>query len=141
MLLATEDVVSEAVARKLIATIRPEFRVAGVVGNRGRGYIQSRARELNRTAHKVKVFILVDLCSAVECPADIRLAWFGTAAPAALFRMAVREVESWLLADCERFASMLAVPAHRIQTDTDSIADPKQFIVNLARRSRSVLVK
>lgn len=46
------------------------------------------------------------------------------------------EIESWVLADRDRTATMLGVPVHRIPQQTDSIDQPKEFLVNLARRSR-----
>lgn len=61
------------------------------------------------------------------------------------FRVAVREVESWLLADREAIARWLGVGVGRVPTDPDTLQDPKGEIVGLARRSnrrdlRSALV-
>jgi hypothetical protein len=46
------------------------------------------------------------------------------------------EIESWVIADRDRLAAFLHVQAHRIPNDPDSIPQPKEFIVNLARRAR-----
>lgn len=136
MILAVEDVITEAVARKIVSAIRPDLAITNVIGQRGRGYIQRRARELNRSATSLKVLIIADLNSASTCAPDLRLSWFGTARPHALFRVAVMEVESWVLADRPHAASMLGVPVDRIPMKTDEIRDPKEYIVRLARRSR-----
>lgn len=137
MILAIEDALSEAVARKLLLVARPEITVTVAIGNRGYGYLKNRARELNRTAASVPVFILTDLDRPLSCPAGLIAAWLSAPAQRLLlFRVAVMEVESWVLADRARFASFLSVPDHRIPENTDEIAQPKEFIVKLARRSR-----
>jgi hypothetical protein len=53
-----------------------------------------------------------------------------------IFRVAVREVESWLLADREGFADFLGISVVNIPLQPDQIANPKQSLVNAARRSR-----
>ncbi len=51
------------------------------------------------------------------------------------FRIAVRQIESWLLAD-ERLAAFLGIPVKRLPSNPDDLLDAKQFLVNLGRRSR-----
>ena len=53
-----------------------------------------------------------------------------------LFRVAINEVESWLLADRVGFAEYLGISINLIPTSVDSLPDPKQSLINLARRSR-----
>ena len=142
MIIAVEDPLSEAITRKLFAEVRPDLTITTLLGNRGNGYLRRKARELNRAAVKLPVFLLTDLDSPELCPPGIIADWLG-GEPAAnlLFRVAVIEVESWVLADREQVATFIGVPEHRIPADTDSIPDPKQFLVNLARRSRSAEVR
>jgi hypothetical protein len=52
------------------------------------------------------------------------------------FRIAVRAVEAWLLADRERVAQFLGVRPARVPHDPDGLDDPKEAVVNLARQSR-----
>jgi hypothetical protein len=52
------------------------------------------------------------------------------------FRVAVREVEAWLLADRASMALFLKVPLALIPRDPDGLDDPKLRLVDLARRSR-----
>jgi hypothetical protein len=136
MIIAVEDVLSEVVVTKVLRAVRPELP-ARMLAKKGREYIRSRAKELNRTAQSVPVFILVDLDRPEPCPADLISDFLVTAAsPNLLFRVAVMEIESWIMADRDAFAHFLAVPSHRIPTNTDTVAQPKEFVVNLARRSR-----
>jgi hypothetical protein len=136
MILAVEDPLSEAVARKLVENFRNDLTIAVAIGNQGKGYLQTRARELNRTANSVPVFVLIDQDRPAPCPADIIGAWVVTPARRLLFRVAVMEIESWVMADRDRLAAFLRVPASRIPNAPDSIPQPKEFIVNLARRAR-----
>jgi hypothetical protein len=137
MILAVEDTLSEVVARKLLAVVRPDISVAVAIGNQGRGYLQNRARELNRVAAAVPVFLLADLDRPLPCPSDLISSWISGPPQRHFFcRVAVMEVESWVLADRARFADFLSVPEHRIPENTDEINFPKEFIVTLARRSR-----
>jgi hypothetical protein len=137
MIVAVEDVLSEVVVRKLTVTIRPDLMISVVMRKNGRSYLQSRARDLNRTARSVPVLIVADLDRPEPCPADLIDQWLSSPpAPNLLFRIAVMEIESWILADRYPFADFLGVPAHRIPTNTDGIDQPKEFIVSLARKSR-----
>jgi hypothetical protein len=137
MILAIEDTLSEVVARKLLSVVRPDISVEVAIGNQGRGYLQNRARELNRAAAAVPVFLLADLDRPLPCPVDLINSWISGSPQRHFFcRFAVMEVESWILADRARFANFLSVPEHRIPGNTDEIHSPKELIVSLARRSR-----
>ncbi|HUR81788.1 MAG TPA: hypothetical protein VM733_13560 [Thermoanaerobaculia bacterium] len=142
MIIAVEDPLSEAIARKLFAELRPDLPITSFLGNHGNTYLRSKARDLNRAAATVPVFLLTDLDSPSACPPGVIAEWLGRQpAPLFLFRVAVMEVESWVLADRAQIAPFLGVPEHRIPLDTDTIPNPKQFLVNLARRSRSTGIR
>jgi hypothetical protein len=51
------------------------------------------------------------------------------------FRVAVHEVEAWLLADRQQMARFLGVNPAKIPQTPDSLGDPKRTLVNLARDS------
>jgi hypothetical protein len=57
------------------------------------------------------------------------------------FRVAVRTIEAWLLADRERLAQLLGVNVAWLPTDPDYLDDPKRELINLARRSRRRAVR
>lgn len=52
------------------------------------------------------------------------------------FRVAVREMEAWLLADAEAMSEFLGISIHRIPENPDAEPDPTATIVRLARRSK-----
>lgn len=64
--------------------------------------------------------------------------WFGLACPGLLpsqmiFRIAVREVESWIMADKEGIARFFNVSVANFTDTPDKIPDPKQYIFNIIR--------
>jgi hypothetical protein len=137
MIAAVEDVVSEAVARRLVTVIRPDLQITGVVRKNGKSYVRHRIRELNRAARSVPVFVMIDLDTPVPCPADVIRSWLPTSfAPNLLFRVAVMEIESWIMADRIAFATFFSVPLQRVPEHPDAILKPKEQIVAIARKSR-----
>jgi hypothetical protein len=137
MIIATEDSISEAVVRRLVSEFRPEVQIQASLGGKGKSYLERKASDLNRTATNIPVLLLVDLDAPRPCPSELISAWLPNgAAKNMLLRVAVMEIESWVLADRQNFASFLGINPVKIPTDTDSLTNPKEFVVNLARKSR-----
>jgi hypothetical protein len=107
-----------------------------VYGNRGKSYLKQRIKAYNEAARFSRWFLLVDLNAEAECAPPLKAAWLPTPARYMCFRVAVRAVETWLLADQEQITEFLGVPASKVPTEPERIEDPKLFMVNLARRSR-----
>lgn len=129
---AVEGAVDEAVAVRLVEEVGAQ---AGTVyGKSGKVYLRQRVAGYNNAARTSPWLVLVDL-DADECAATLRDAWLPTPAPLMRLRVAVREVEAWLLADRERFARLLGVQQTALPRDPESVDDPKQLVVNLARGS------
>jgi hypothetical protein len=141
MILAIEDAVSEAVARKMLAEHNIEVSVA--LGRRGNGYLKQKAHELNRTAQTRSVFLLTDLDSPNRCPAALKDSWIpkATVQPRLIFRVAVLEVESWLMAHREGFADFAGVSEARVPKEPDLVPNPKQTLVNLCRKSKKTHIR
>jgi hypothetical protein len=53
-----------------------------------------------------------------------------------LFRVAVRETESWLLGDRDGFANFAAIAVNKVPQYPETLPDPKQALIGLVRRSR-----
>lgn len=137
MIIAVEDLVAEALVRRIVAEVRADLVIAVPMRLGGRSAVERKLSDLNRTARSVPVFAMIDLDRPEPCPPDIIKQHFpGGLAPLMLFRVAVFEAESWVLADCAGVAELLAVPEHRIPARPDEEPDPKRTIVNLARKSR-----
>ena len=131
---AVEGIVDEAVARRLIAHVGA---VPGVVyGKNGKEHIKQRVAGYNRAAHHEPWFVLVDLDHDAPCPPPMCRKWLPEKASLMCFCVAVRAVEAWLLADAEKIAAYLRVPCDHVLVDPEAIDNPKQVMVNLARKSR-----
>ena len=90
----------------------------------------------NNAAKYAPWVVLRDLDSDAECAPSLREHLIPTPAKYMCFRVAVRSVESWLMADRERLASFLSIPVTRLPAAPDQLEYPKREFVNLARRSR-----
>ena len=58
-----------------------------------------------------------------------------------LLRIAVREVESWVLADRDGFHAFSGVAKSKIPADPDTLPDAKRTLINLMRGSRKRLFR
>ena len=135
VILAIEDRLSDAVATKILEKFGIE--IVKRIGFQGKSDLERKAPELNRAANGITVFMLTDLDSPRDCPPRLIRSWIrGTLNPKFFFRVAVMEVESWVMADRTGFAAFLSVPLHRIPSPTDNILNPKELLLSLARRSR-----
>ncbi|MCC7352745.1 MAG: DUF4276 family protein [Anaerolineae bacterium] len=134
--LAAEGPLDEQVLRRLLQQSRRPF-VAGVCyGKRGKDHLQQNVSRFNQAAVHVPFIVLTDLDDE-DCPPGLVSRWLPQGRSSNLIlRIAVREVEAWLLADRERFAEFLRIAVTKIPQQPDDCADPKSLLVNLARRSR-----
>ncbi len=135
--LVVEDSLSEAVVSKLLSDSGLAFRIGTrYIGRQGNGYIKNGILGFNRAARATPFFILTDLDDK-SCAPSLIVDWLGEPASKNLiFRVAVREVEAWLLAHRAGFASFLGINRELVPTDVESLLDPKRTLINLARKSK-----
>lgn len=140
--LATEDTLSEAVAERLVINANQSLQVSVRMGGKGNGYLKQKLPKLIELANSIPVFLLTDL-DRLECPPALINEWSGgrSMPPTMLFRIAVREVESWLLADRNAFADFIGVSPNKIPLSPESIDDPKQVLLGLVRRYGNRAIK
>jgi len=102
----------------------------------GFGYLRSRMRSFCELARHMPVLLLTDL-DAEECPATLIEDWSRRDAipEQLLFRVAVRQVESWLLADRDGMARLLKVSVRQLPPDPDALPDAKRSLLQLAQRA------
>ena len=137
VILAVEDALSNAVSTKILKHFGIEIvhRIPNTY--QGNSYLQRRAPELNRSAAGPPyIFMFTDLDSPQSCPPQLIQSWISAPLNTGFFlRVAVMEVESWIMADRSALAKFLSIPVHRIPSNPDDISNPKEFLVSLARRS------
>ena len=80
--------------------------------------------------------VLTDL-DRYPCPSALIGEWAPHRNANLLLRVAVREVESWILADPRNLSAFLRVKPGIIPPQADSLPDPKASLVAAADRSRS----
>lgn len=131
---AVEGDVDEAVVRRLIEHVGAATRA--IYGRNGKSHLQRRVASYNQAARLSPWIVLVDLDHDEDCAPPLRQSWLPKPSPYMCFRVAVRQVEAWLLADRERLARFLSVDVTRIPQDPDSVENPKLTMVALAKRSR-----
>ena len=134
--LAVEDYVSEIVAGKLLEQSGREYRVTQCLCNQGQGYLKANINKFNQAAKFMPFFVLTDQDRG--CPPTLLASWLKQeASKFFLFRIAVMEIEAWVMAHREAFADFFYISLDRLPQDMDGIPDPKQFLVNLVRHSRN----
>ena len=131
--IAVEGLVDAAVLRRICDDLG--IAVSSVYGKKGKNHIQKSIAGYNQAAKRSCWIVLVDL-DGDSCPGALRQSWLPTPASGMCFRVAVREVEAWLMADTERISRFLSVSKGIVPRGVDNLKSPKDELVNIARRSR-----
>ena len=104
---------------------------------RGNGKIKKQIRAYNTAAKYGYYFIITDLDTTYQCAPSLIKDWLPEQGSSQLlFRVAVHEIESWLLADRGNFAAFFSISQKLVPLNPDSEADPKRTVISLAKRSR-----
>ena len=136
---AVEGDVDEAVAHRLVRHV--DGQLGTVYGKGGKPSVLKNLKGYNNAGRYSPWFVLVDLDRGRDCAPLARAEWLPRPAPRLCFRIAVRDVEAWLMADAETLASYLSIARNNVPADTESLDSPKTTLVNLARRSRSKRIR
>ena len=131
---AVEGLLDEAVLKRLIA--HAGGQAGAIYGKQGKVQLLRRLSGFNRAAQYAPWAVLVDLDQDGECAPPIRSSWLPEPSTNMCFRVAVREVEAWLLADREQLARFLAVTPRLIPEEPETLASPKDTMTQLAQKSR-----
>lgn len=135
--LVVEDYLSEAVVLKILCASGRPFAVGTrYLGRQGAGYIKKRICGFNRAAKATPFLVLTDLDDET-CAPQLLQSWLSEPPNRNLiFRIAVREVEAWLLAHRDGIATFLGIQRDLIPSNVESLKNPKEVLIDLARKSR-----
>lgn len=133
---AVEGSVDEAVVQRLVEHVGLKIEDVDVYVAGGKTKLLQRVNGYNRAAAFGPWFVLLDLGHDAECAPPYRQVVLPDPAPNMCFRIAVRAVEAWLLADRENLAQYLSVPLARVPLNPESLGNPKLTIVQIAQHSR-----
>jgi len=131
-----EDILSGAVLHKLLRRIGGWQ--TGISHNAGgKDWIKSKITGFNNAAKGMPYLVLVDLNNEYQCAPELVNNWISEGKNTnLLLRVAVREVESWLLASKGVFCKYLGIHPDSISNNIEDIENPKEFLISLARKSR-----
>lgn len=132
-----EDDLCCALGEKLVAAELPGWVLAQApINTRGITKLLPRIPDYIEQAR----FVQPVLCIADtdrECAVTFLLKWLPKKSHANfIFRLAVMESESWLLADKSAFAQFLSVAQNILPDRPDELPDAKRALLNLAKRSK-----
>jgi hypothetical protein len=130
---AVEGPVDEVVLRRVLDQVGVGLYPVHIAN--GKPGLLHRLAGFNHAAQAMPWVVLVDLDRDAQCAPPARLKWLPEPAPLMCFRVVVRAVEAWLLADRESAADYLGVLPTRIPLDPEGLDNPKLALVAIARRS------
>jgi hypothetical protein len=136
---AVEGPSDEAVLRRVV--YHAGALIHRVQVQNGKSNLRRALPGYNAAAQWSGWLVLVDLDHDFACPGALAADWLPTQSPFMRFRVVVREVEAWLLADAERFAQFFAVRRAAIPNAPESLPDPKMTLVGLSAASRKKAIR
>ena len=129
-----EDKLTQAVLHKCVADFLPNFLIVRTEVKGGRGNVQRELAAYVNLARVMPVLVGVDL-DGDECASTLRDQWkmrYGSH-PAMIIRVAVREIESWVIADRKRIAKFINVSSDHITALPDDLVNPKNYLLEIAQ--------
>jgi len=112
-----------------------------VFARRGCGYLKKQTPAFNNAARACPFLMLADL-DRLSCPPELIEQWLPHPKhPHFLLRVAVREVESWLLGDPVGLAEFLGLRSTPAVPAPELLPDPKDHLLRLALKAASRQVR
>ncbi len=134
--LVVEDDLHLNIARKIIRLVAPTLNIDRTLGRRGNSYIIKNLASFNEAAALKYYVVILDLDKTECAPILIRDIVTFSQNQQLLVNIAVREAETWVLADRKKIATFLGVSEARIRRNVEEISNPKEYLVNLASHSK-----
>lgn len=134
--LVFEDDLSEAVMSQILRQFPDKYEIFQSYSGNGFGYLKTNIKGFNQASVVNPHFMLTDL-DKYECPVALISDWIDFELnDNFIFRIAVREVESWVLADRENLSKYFRVSIANFPQNPDAETDPKNTLIKLAMRSK-----
>lgn len=128
----------EFVAKQLLQHVGLE--VGTVYGSKGKAHLLERLPNYNQAAQFTPWFSIIDLDTEL-CAAKAIALWLPRPAKGMRFRIAVRAIEAWLMADKEKMGDFLAVSPFKLPSYPELETNPKETLISIARHSRSSSIR
>ncbi|HOY71237.1 MAG TPA: hypothetical protein PL131_11430 [Methylotenera sp.] len=131
-----EDELSLAILTKLLNNYQTDACIEYSFLARGFGNIKTNISKYINASQVLPHVILTDLDN-YTCARSLFTDWNITVIPPrCLFRIAVKEVEAWILSDRQGVADLLGIQLNKIPPYPEQVQDPKEVFLNLAKKSR-----
>lgn len=135
--LAVEDDLHVAALRKVLFQCSKEYEIVAPRYRMGKSELKKNVGSFNNAAKVIPYLLLTDLDDC-ECAPTLVRNWLPHGVhPNLIFRVAVTEVESWLLAHRDAFAKYFRVPMEKVTQNPDGEKNAKEYLIGLVRRSRT----
>lgn len=112
-----------------------------VYGLHGKSQNDLRLPGYNTAARLAPWLVLRDMDNDAPCAPELVKVLLPRPSRHMRFRIAVRAMEAWLIADPGALSTFLSVPSSQIPANPDDLADPKREIVRLAQLSTKVSIR
>ncbi len=121
---AVEGDLDQAVVERLLGMVGTTPWPVAVLD--GKENLRRRVQAYVNASRYSPWLILTDLDSDFECASPLRKHWYIPDVDTLCFRVAVREVEAWLIADAERLSRFIKVRSGVIPRDPDAVGEPNE---------------
>lgn len=130
--LVYEDVLQRVTIEKILSSyFADKYQVSNYLPGRGFAWIKNNINSFNLASATATYLVVVDL-DKDSCPPNKIHDWLTNPKNENLiFRIAVREIESWIVGDTKNFSKFLHLREKKLKRRVDSIANPKQYIFKL----------
>jgi hypothetical protein len=133
--LAVEGDIDAAVARRILVELG--FLPGPIHGRQGKGQLNKALKGYNNAARHAPWLVIRDLDHDAGCAPELLAGLLPEPAEHMCFRIAVRQIEAWLLADRAGIADLLHLPLAVVPENPEDLMDPKATVIQLAQRSRN----
>jgi hypothetical protein len=133
----SEDALCSALGAALVAQsgVAVQIDMNNIAG--GAGPFKAKIGAMNNIALKVMPVLMIADGDQANCVVKQRNAWFPLHPnPRLALRLAVREAESWVLADHEGFSDFANISRNTLPPDPENLPDPKQALLDFIKRCK-----
>ncbi|MDD3586345.1 MAG: DUF4276 family protein [Thermoguttaceae bacterium] len=135
--LVFEDVITQNIMKKMLCYFQGKYQVGRLFNCCGHDKIRGNFHKYVKAAQNSINWIIITDLDRLPCVHALKEKWKANKYPDNLiFRIAVHEVESWLLADGNNFSKYFAVSKSKIPQQPDEVVDVKEKLISIVRKSR-----
>jgi len=129
---AVEGYPDEAVVQRLCEITNLQIETIHI--KRGKGNLDKKLKGYNNAAKLSPWLVLRDLDHDADCAPELCERLLPDAIPNMHFRIAVREVEAWLMGDAGSCAQYFSIPKTKFPSGPETLEKPKEELIRIIKR-------